>query len=111
MSNATTKIAFGGKLASELEARMTERKKDTDSVSRSLAEKFFTRETITRGGGVQSRIELNASEAKLFIADVETVIDLHYAKGESRLPKESRSRLVWIQAKRTRKQLEAALAS
>lgn len=111
MSNTTTKIAFGGKLASELEARMTERKQDADAVSRSLAEKFFARETITRGGGVQSRIIVTAEESKLFISDVEKIIDLHYAKGESILPKESRSRLVWIQAKRTRKQLEAALAS
>jgi len=104
------KIAFGGKLAEQLEGAIKSHRHSTDPVRNSLAKAFDERGTVSRGGGVQSRILLGVEEMKLFLADVNELYRAHAGLDEV-LQKAERNRLVGIQANRTKKKLENALAT
>lgn len=110
MTVAKFKIAFGGKLAEQLEGAIKSHRHSTDPVRNNLAKAFDERETISRGGGVQSRIHLGIEEMKLFLADVNELYRAHAGLDEI-LQKAERNRLVGIQAKRTKGKLETALTS
>ena len=104
------KIAFGGKLAEQLEGAIKSHRHSSDPVRNSLAKAFDERGTVSRGGGVQSRILLGVEEMKLFLADVNELYRAHAGLDEV-LQKAERNRLVGIQANRTKKKLESALAT
>ena len=104
------KIAFGGKLAEQLEGAIKSHRHSSDPVRNSLAKAFDERGTVSRGGGVQSRILLRVEEMKLFLADVNELYRAHAGLDEV-LQKAERNRLVGIQANRTKKKLESALAT
>jgi hypothetical protein len=106
----TFKIAFGGKLAEQLTPAMQTHKSSSDIARQELARKFFERETISRGGGVQCRVQLTTEEVKYFLNDVTDLYKAH-AGIEEILDKASRNRLVGIQANRTKKKLESVLAN
>ena len=110
MTVAKFKIAFGGKLAEQLEGSIKSHRHSSDPVRNSLAKAFDEREIISRGGGVQSRIHLGISEMKLFLEDVSELYRAHAGLNEI-LEKAERNRLVGIQAKRTKTKLETALTS
>ncbi len=106
----TFKIAFGGKLAEQLTPAMSFHQASADTARQELARKFFERETISRGGGVQCRVQLTTEEVKYFLNDVTDLYKAH-AGIEEILDKASRNRLVGIQANRTKKKLESVLAN
>lgn len=110
MTVAKFKIAFGGKLAEQLEGAIKSHRHSSDPVRNNLAKAFDEREIISRGGGVQSRIHLGIEEMKLFLADVNELYRAHAGLDEI-LQKAERNRLVGIQANRTKKKLESALAT
>ena len=110
MTVASFKIAFGGKLAEQLEGAIKSHRHSTDPVRNSLAKSFDECGTVSRGGGVQYRIILGVAEMKLFLEDVNELYRAHAGIDEI-LEKAQRNRLVGIQANRTKKKIENALAS
>lgn len=110
MSIARFKIAFGGKLADQLRPAIEAHRSSSDPNRQSLAKAFDERGTVSRGGGVQSRMLLSMEEVKLFLNDVNDLYRAHAGLDEI-LEKASRNRLVGIQANRTKKQLENVLAT
>ncbi len=110
MTVASFKIAFGGKLAEQLEGAIKSHRHSTDPVRNSLAKAFDERGTVSRGGGIQSRIILGVAEMKLFLEDVNELYRAHAGLDEI-LQKAERNRLVGIQAKRTKNKIETVLAS
>lgn len=110
MSVARFKIAFGGKLAEQLEPAIAKHRLSNDPISQSLVAAWDTRGTISRGGGVQSRMLLSVDEVKVFLNDVSHLYRAHSGVEEI-LDKAQRNRLVGIQANRTKKQLENVLAT
>lgn len=106
----TFKIAFGGKLAEQLTPAMHTHNSSSNIARKVLAQKFFQRETISRGGGVQCRVQLTTEEVQFFLSDVTDLYKAH-AGIEEILEKAHRNRLVGIQANRTKKKLESVLAT
>ena len=110
MTIAKFKIAFGGKLAEQLTPAMERHNASSDVTRKELAQKFFQCEKISRGGGIQCRVQLTFPEIKYFLDDVTDLYKAH-AGIDDILDKASRNRLVGIQANRTKKKLENALAT
>jgi len=110
MSTTCFKISFGGKLAEQLQPAIETHRNSSDLGRQSLAKAFDERGTVSRGGGIQSRILLTVPEIKLFLGDVNDLYKAH-AGIEEILVKAQRNRLVGIQANRTKKKLESVLAT
>jgi hypothetical protein len=110
MTVASFKIAFGGKLAEQLEGAIKSHRHSSDPVRQSLAKSLDEAESVSRGGGVQLRVRLGVAEMKLFLEDVNELYRAH-AGIDDILEKAQRNRLVGIQANRTKKKIESALAS
>jgi len=110
MTIASFKIAFGGKLAEQLDGAIKSHRHSSDPVRNSFAKAFDERATVSRGGGVQHKITLGVAEMKLFLDDVNELYRAHAGIDEI-LEKAQRNRLVGIQANRTKKKIESALAS